>query len=56
MRYSLLLEYWRTELREEATEVQNLEVIQTHIVMQEQFEHCRSLRWKPPQTSGLGFS
>ena len=34
MRYSLLLEYWRTELREEATEVQNLEVIQTHIVMQ----------------------
>ena len=32
MRYSLLLEYW--ELREEATEVQNLEVIQTRIVMQ----------------------
>ena len=34
VRYSLLLEYWKTELREEATEVQNLEVIQTQIVMQ----------------------
>ena len=34
MKYSLLLEYWRTELREEATEVQNPEVVQAHIVMQ----------------------
>ena len=32
--FYLFLGFWRTELRAEATEAQNLEVISTHIVMQ----------------------
>ena len=32
--FYLFLGFWRTELRAEATEAQNLEVIPTHIMMQ----------------------